>query len=198
MPLRDVITAALSRPAGKVVDGPVRDIINEILAERGYASPAEVAALRDEADALRTQLGTLQGTVQDIQTQLATLQQELASLKDAPPSSTPPSSGTPGSSLEPTDPDSAVEEHALKTASAATQGLCKVAGCGRSSWRDGFCAAHAEQWRAGRLPGVVSPEGLVSVLGKPRRIAPTFAGALYVLERGQVRIGAEMVPSVAY
>lgn len=197
MPLRDVITAALSRPAGKVVDGPVRDIINEILAERGYASPAEVAALRDEADALRTQLGALQGSVQDIQAQLVTLQQEITSIKNAPPSSTPPSSGTPGP-LEPTAPDSAVEERELKAASAASQGLCRVAGCGQSSWRDGFCAAHAEQWRAGRLPGFVSPEGLVSVLGKPRRIAPTFAGALYGVERGQVRIGAEMVPSVAY
>ena len=198
MPLRDVITAALSRPAGKVVDGPVRDIINEILAERGYASPAEVAALRDEADALRTQLGALQSTVQGIQTQLETLQQELASIKDAPPSSTPPSSGTPGVSLEPTDSDSAVEEQALEAAPTVSQDLCKVGSCGQPSWRDGFCAAHAEQWRAGRLPGFVSPEGLVSVLGKPRRIAPTFAGAFYGVEQGQIRIGAEMVPSVAY
>lgn len=199
MPLRDVIAAALSRPAGKVVDGPVRDIINEILAERGYASPAEVAALRDEADALKAQLRALQGSVEDVQEQLAVLQLAVSSLQAAPPVSAPTSADpSPLIPSIPPVPDMAVEDRQLEAESSAIQGLCKVSGCNEPCWRDGFCAAHAEQWRAGRLPGFVSPEGLVNVLGEPRRIAPTFAGALYGVEQGQVRIGTEMVPSVAY
>ena len=59
MPIRDILAAALSRPAGRVVDGPVRDIVNEILADHGYASPAELAALKADADGLRGRLGSV-------------------------------------------------------------------------------------------------------------------------------------------
>ncbi|MFT4976960.1 MAG: hypothetical protein ACI8S6_002865 [Myxococcota bacterium] len=199
MPLRDVIAAALSRPAGKIVDGPVRDIINEILAERGYASPAEVGALRDEADALRAQLDTLQTTVEGISDQLSQLQGQLTTLQKAPAAA--PASATDHSLLVPAvpaAPATPLAERAAEVVASTGRGDCKADDCGVATWRDGFCVSHAEAWRAGRLPGFVSPEGLVSVSGQPRRIAPGFSGALYTVESGQVRVGEQLVPSVAY
>jgi len=206
MPLRDVIAAALSRPAGKVVDGPVRDIINEILAERGYASPAEVAALRDEADALRAQLAALQASVASVTEQLGAIQSQVTELQARPvpapaPAAAPAAEGLDHSLLAPTipaAPETPLSERAASVDAAVAAGQCKVPGCAESPHRDGFCTAHAEAWRAGRLPGFVSPEGLVSVSGQPRQIAPDHAGAVYAIKDGQVRIGEHSVPSVAY
>ena len=52
MPLIDIVSAALSGPAGRVLEGSVRAIVAEVLQDRGYASPAEILALRDELQAL--------------------------------------------------------------------------------------------------------------------------------------------------
>lgn len=48
-----------SRPAGKVLDAPIRDIVQAVLKEHGYASPAEVQALRDELRDLRGRVDAL-------------------------------------------------------------------------------------------------------------------------------------------
>lgn len=197
MPIRDVIVAAISRPAGKVVDAPVRDIINEMLSERGYASPAEVAALRDEADALRGQLDALQGAVQDISSQLEAVQGQLSELQQRPAQAAPANHAVLVPSI-PAVPQGSLEQRQSEAVVATEQGQCLVDGCTEPARRDGFCTAHAEQWRAGFLPGVVSPEGLVSVDGQARRIAPGHAGALYAVVDGQVHIGDQSVPSVPY
>lgn len=200
MPLRDVIAAALSRPAGKVVDGPVRDIINEILAERGYASPAEVAALRDEADALRVQLDELHSTVQQLSEGLSGLTEQVAEIQKAPPVAAPRSVIDHAVLVPdvPAAPEAPLAERAAASEAALEQGTCRADGCDAQAYRSGFCILHAEEWRAGRLPGFVSPEGLVSVAGQPRRIAPSHAGAVYSVVGGQVRVGEDTVPSVAY
>lgn len=190
MPLRDVIVAALSRPAGKVVDGPVRDIVHEILAERGYASPAEVAALREETDTLRVSMRALEA-------RLDALEQARAQQPTPPTLPTP----TTRSSLIPTippPPDEPLDDRRRHAEASAAAGMCKVSGCKNPRYRDGFCMEHAADWRAGRLPGFVSPEGLVSVGGEPRRVAPSFAGQPYAVQGGQVRIDRRTVPSVGY
>ena len=59
MPLTDILSAALSRPAGKVVDGPVRDIVDEVLRDKGFAGPAELRRLQDDLAGLRKDLASL-------------------------------------------------------------------------------------------------------------------------------------------
>lgn len=53
MSLSDFVASRLSRPAGRVLDAPIRSLVQETLREGGYASPAEVQALRDEVKDLR-------------------------------------------------------------------------------------------------------------------------------------------------
>lgn len=60
MSIRDIIVSAVSRPAGRFVERPVRQIIDEVLGERGYAAPAEVQALRDRVAELEDLLGRLE------------------------------------------------------------------------------------------------------------------------------------------
>lgn len=56
MPLSDFFASRLSRPAARVLDAPIRDIVQEVLRDSGYASPAEVQALRDSARDLKARL----------------------------------------------------------------------------------------------------------------------------------------------
>ena len=81
MPIRDILAAALSRPAGRVVDGPVRDIVNEILADHGYASPAELAAVKAETDGLKSRLGGVDGKIAELEAAAAALQERVAELQ---------------------------------------------------------------------------------------------------------------------
>jgi hypothetical protein len=66
MAIRDVFASRLAGPAGRVLDAPIRDIVHEILREHGYASPAEVQALRDELRDLRTRVDGVDRRVADL------------------------------------------------------------------------------------------------------------------------------------
>jgi hypothetical protein len=60
MPLVDVLRAAISKPAGKVVEVPVRDLVNEILRDHGFAGPADVAKLQQEIADLKARVEVLE------------------------------------------------------------------------------------------------------------------------------------------
>jgi hypothetical protein len=66
MALRDLFASKLAGPAGRVLDAPIRDIVHDILREHGYASPAEIQALRDELRDLRTRLEGVDRKVADL------------------------------------------------------------------------------------------------------------------------------------
>jgi polyhydroxyalkanoate synthesis regulator phasin len=66
MPLLDVLRAALSRPAGRVVEAPVRDIVHEILRDHGFVGPAEVARLRGELAELKDRVTALEARLRDL------------------------------------------------------------------------------------------------------------------------------------
>jgi hypothetical protein len=202
MPIRDIIAAALSRPAGRVVDGPVRDIVNEILADHGYASPAELAALKAEADGLKVRLGAvddklaaLELVATSLQDSVTTLQAELASRPAAAPSAGKRRSLRP---QVPEPPASPLAEREEWIARAAESGTCKVLNCEECAQRDGFCTKHGDQWRAGQLPGFISPEGLVCVAGEPRLVDPSLAGLAYAVDGVVVKITGRSVPTVGY
>ena len=65
MPLVDVLRAALSKPAGKVVEVPVRDLVEEILRDHGFVGPAEVAKLRQEIAELHDRVAVLENRLRD-------------------------------------------------------------------------------------------------------------------------------------
>ena len=167
MPIRDILAAALSRPAGRVVDGPVRDIVNEILADHGYASPAELAAVKAETDGLKSRLGGVDGKIAELEAAAAALQERVAELQaelSRRPAAAADVDAGPRPSLipdVPAPPEEALSEREAWAARSVEQGTCKVMGCDEPAHRDGFCAKHAADWRAGRLPGFISPEGLV-------------------------------------
>lgn len=83
MPLSDVLAAALSRPAGHVVEGPVRTIVTEILQDHGYASPAEVQAVRDQVEALARRVAALEGVLSEGKAAAEATAAEVARLQEA-------------------------------------------------------------------------------------------------------------------
>jgi ubiquinone biosynthesis protein UbiJ len=60
MPILDVVRAALSRPAGRVVEVPVRELVNQVVADHGFAGPADIARLREEITELRDRVAALE------------------------------------------------------------------------------------------------------------------------------------------
>lgn len=66
MAIFDSFASRLARPAGRMLDAPIRDIVHELLKEHGYASPAEVQGLRDELAGLRGRVDGLDRKVGEL------------------------------------------------------------------------------------------------------------------------------------
>lgn len=81
MPLTDILSAALSRPAGRVVDGPVRDIVDEVLRDKGFAGPVELDRMRTDLGQLRTELGALAARVAAAEGEAAALRADRGTLE---------------------------------------------------------------------------------------------------------------------
>ena len=158
MPLSDVLAAALSRPVGRVVEGPVRAILHEVLKDHGYASPAEVHALREEIAAAARRVDALEGLAREAMAQAESLEGKLAELAA---SRVAPSDSTPG-----------------RVVVAAP---CAVEACGAPALRGALCPAHHQAWLAGSLPGFVGPEGLIELGGAPYRLPQALAGKPFAL-----------------
>lgn len=197
MPLKDVLVAALSRPAARVVDAPVREIIEEVLRDHGYASPADLARIKDDLAALGGKLAPLERKVGDLEGQIGGLREEAAGLRAAL------------SKVEAELADSRAELAAARQALAEAQtraaaapvaapaSACKVPGCERRVASNGFCRAHLMSWRAGRLGGYVSPEGLVALGQGAGRVGLALAGEPYAVDGARVRVAGREAAVVA-
>lgn len=203
MPLSDVLVAALSRPAGKVVDSPVRAIVDEILKERGYASPAEVSALKDDAARLKRQveglaerLEALSGQLQALRPAVEAAQQRAGEAEQAAAAALARAEAAEArlaASPAPAAPASPAEEPVAEAAAEPTAG-CKVPDCEGEHHAQGFCRSHLHRWRAGRLPGFVSPEGLLEIDGRAHRVSADLAGLPYKISEkdGRLRVAGRL------
>lgn len=167
MPLVDILSAAFSGPAGRVVEGPVRSIVAEVLQDHGYASPAEVQALRDDLQALRELLTELGGQVEQVRGQAAALSQQAEALR-----------------LRAEKAEAAAEAATL-SAAAATAALSSAAAARRvaPAERQGMSPADHDRFKAQGLPGLVGPDGHVSIDGEAWQVDPALAGRPYTLSK---------------
>ena len=162
----------LSKGGGAGVDATVRSVVHEVLREQGYASPAEVQALRDELRALR-------GRVEKVEARLPELvklaeEAKAAAAGPAPAPAAPAEdprvaellariaalearavAETASARADLASPEPEVEPAPL---SAAPRGTCKVPDCEHPVRSKGFCSAHYQQWRRGTLKGFEDPD----------------------------------------
>ena len=81
MPLSDVLQAAMSRPVARIIDSPVRALMNEILEDYGYASPEAVEALRRELAEAEALLHRQTSRLEELEKMAQALQVQMTSLR---------------------------------------------------------------------------------------------------------------------
>ncbi|MSQ03921.1 MAG: hypothetical protein EXR71_18875 [Myxococcales bacterium] len=125
MSLLDTIANRVARPAGKALDPTIRDIVHAVLKEHGYASPAEVQALRDEVRDMRQRIDGMAARLAEC-IKLADAARAEAAARPQP---------------------------AVTPAAAVGAAHCVVPGCDGSVRSKGFCSPHYQKWRRGTLDG---------------------------------------------
>lgn len=181
MRLSDLLSRLSSRPSGRALEAPIRAIVHEVLKEQGFASPAEVAALRSEAAGLKSRLEALDARLNELvqaaeaaRAEARAAREEAASAKLA---------------AEPDPRVAALEARVAELIarpaaapmgaaplSAEPRGVCKVPGCEQTVRSKGFCSAHYQQWRRGTLKGFVGLDGAAEVDGRVVHLSPDLAG----------------------
>lgn len=189
MSITDRLAARVARPATHALDAPIRDLVQAILREHGYASPAEVQALRDEVRDARGRLDTLDGRlaalakveprvadprVSELEAKIEALEAQLRELSARPLATVTP----PAAPLH-----------------AEPAGDCKVGGCDGKVRSKGFCSAHYQQWRRGSLPGFVGPEGLVAHDGRVLHVDVAHAGHAVTVVGNTVSVDGKPIPT---
>jgi hypothetical protein len=194
--------------AGKTVEAPLRAIVHEVLREQGYASPAELQALRDEARDLKGRLDRLDSKVAELGRLLDAARADVQAARDDATAArleagVARSEAGKGGGQDDRVPAlqselerlaahfsgmsaQAAPSHEREPLSAAPRGSCKVEGCDQGVRSKGFCSAHYQQWRRGTLKGFVGLDGDVEVDGHTLKIDPEYAG-------GAVRLDGELV-----
>jgi TolA-binding protein len=72
----DLFSSVVSRPAGRILEGSVRSLVNDLIRDHDLASAAEV-------DTLRRSLRQLEGRADDLQGKLDAAEGEVAELRSA-------------------------------------------------------------------------------------------------------------------
>ena len=190
MAILDLFAGIVSGPAARVVEAPVRDLVDEILRQQDVARPHEVAQLKREIQGLSKDLAGMVATLENVQKALDALQDKADKPKPAAkPAAKPvakkaaPKKAVAKKAAKPVAkkaaPKKAVAKKAAKPVAkkaapkkAATPGKrgrpslatlgCKVRGCKEEHRSKGFCSKHYQGWRRGKLKGYVGPEGLAT------------------------------------
>ena len=215
MPILDLVSRVVAGPAGRVVEAPVRDVVDEVLRQQPMARPEDVDRLRKDVQSLTAELQKVQDRIAALAAAVDTLQSTpagpsldeivaavTAALPAPAPAAEPEPEPEPATEPAPEPAAAAPAEEADEGAKRGRKSLahlgCSVEGCESKHRSKGFCSKHYQQWRRGTLVGFVSPEGLVaSEDGRAFRIDPGHAGASVVVKgkgkRTSVRIDGKKV-----
>jgi BMFP domain-containing protein YqiC len=182
MALIDLLARLASRPAGRVVEAPVRDLVQEALRGADLASPQQLQELRSQVMDANTELVTLNARVGALDERLARLLEENERLRarvhelEQPPEvkATPPAQDTPPVKTAP--PAEPAAHPAARPAAPPSSTTCKLPDCDNKTRSKGFCQRHYRSWRAGDLPGFVGPEGLLDHRGQALRVDAEHQG----------------------
>ena len=188
MAILDILSSVVSRPAGRVLEGSVRTLVNDLIRDHDLASAAEVDTLRralrqleGRADDLQTKLGSAEADVAELRGALKQADERLAAAQaalEAAPASTP----------EPAP--AAKRKPKPAPAPSTTPDGCRVAGCDNNHRSKGFCSPHYQRWRRGTLPGFVMPDGSAVVGDKTRKLGKKNAGLPYEVIDGKPAVVA--------
>ena len=199
MSLVDTLLARVGRPAGRALDPTIRDLVQQVLKEHGYASPAEVQALRDEVRDMRTRVDGMARRLDELTRQAETARGDAAA-RSTEANAAAVAAGA-GAKVEIAALATQVAElqaqlaeraagapaatpAAVADATPAEPTGCKVPGCPHEFRSKGFCSPHYQQWRRGTLKGFVAPDGHVAIGDQTFRVKTALAGGLAEL-RGE-------------
>ncbi|MFH1467790.1 MAG: hypothetical protein ABIO70_25615 [Pseudomonadota bacterium] len=183
MALRDLLSSLVSRPAGRLLEGSVRALVDDLIRDHDLASAAEVDSLRRNLRELDARAQGLQAGLDEAQGQVTALEAALAASDERLAEANariealraealrPPSTPATGAPPAPEEPH-----------------RCLVEGCTNKRRSKGFCSPHYQRWRRGTLPGFVRPDGVV-VEGERRwRLHPNLGGKPYTIEGDKLLI----------
>jgi hypothetical protein len=199
MALTDLLASRLARPAGRVLDAPIRDIVHAVLKEHGYASPAEVQALRDEVRDARSRMDALDRRVGEVVRMVEEVRTEAAAARSRAQEAQAGAQAAAADAARAREEAAAARSAAAATPaplSAAPRGDCKVDGCSGVIRSKGFCSAHYQQWRRGTLQGYVSQDGLARVGDRTLKLGGQYAGGRLTTAAGRVIVDGRDVAGV--
>lgn len=189
MSLLDALFSRVGRPAGRALDPAIRDIVHAVLKEHGYASPAEVQALRDEVRDMRGRVDGMQRRLDEVVRQadeVRTIAANSVAESRAALAEATRATETKAVAAPPHVAAAAPQAAAPSPLVAEPRGDCKVDGCDSAVRSKGFCSPHYQQWRRGTLKGFAGPEGLVVGVEGITQVDPSYAGC-------EIRVGEQGV-----
>lgn len=214
MALFGSFASRFARPAGKVLDAPIREIVHEVLREHGYASPAEVEALRDELRSLKARVDGLGRTVDQLAAVAETAQAEAAAARGEADAARVSAStaDSRASALEARVAELTAALEAVRAPASAPaaptplpavepeepstpRGGCKVEACPEPVRSKGFCSAHYQQWRRGTLRGFVTAEATVLVGERVVHLPKDTVGEAVTLDGERILVNGVAVGS---
>lgn len=201
MSLLDTLVARLGRPAGKALDPTIRDIVHAVLKEHGYASPAEVQALRDEVRDMRGRVDGMQARL-DAAVKLAD-EARAASAESVKVARAEAEGARTAAAAVRVELEKQIAELRSSRPAPASQPAptptpaphsdgCKVPGCTGTLRSKGFCSPHYQQWRRGNLAGFVGLDGHLTLGEGQYKVKTALAGG-----RGELRDGKLFVDGQA-
>ncbi len=217
MSIRKVVGGLVAGVAGRVVEAPVRDIVDKVLNQQELPPTEEVGALRSEVKRLATELASMQGKLGELVTALEGLQTKTKAPVGGQDTSKT-ASPTPAASAPPVPPakksppkkaapkKAAPKKAAPKKAAPKKRGRkslthlgCGVPGCTTPHRSKGFCANHYQAWRRGNLDDFVGPEGLIGDNGGTWQVDKKYAGITVAIDhqgkRAKVLVDGKSVRS---
>jgi len=178
--LRDLFSSLVSRPAGRLLEGSVRALVDDLIRDHDLASAAEVDSLRRTLREFEARAQALQAGLQEAQGQVSALTAALAASDERLAQA--------DANLEALRQAAAA---AVEVGAPAEPQTCLVAGCGNPHRCKGFCSPHYQRWRRGTLPAFVRPDGTV-VEGERRwNLHPDLAGQPYTLDGDRLLIAGK-------